>query len=63
MSANTKKVDSYVDEYNTIIGEISYDYKINRDKPGAGDIYQKIGNEIIDKEINILIHYEKILIS
>ena len=58
-----KEVDSYFDEYDTIIMEISYDYKRNRDKPGAGDIYQKIGKEIIDKEVNTLIHYEKILIS
>jgi len=58
-----KKVDSYFDEYDPIIWEIFYDYKRNRDKPGAADIYLKIGKEIIDKEVNTLIHYEKKLIS
>ena len=58
-----KKVDSDYDEITPIIGAISYDYERNKDKPGAGDIYQKISKEIIDKEVNTLIHYEKTLIS
>ena len=58
-----KKVDSYFDEYDPIIWQIFCDYEKNRDKPGAVDIYLKIGKEIIDKEVNTLIHYEKILIS
>ena len=33
------------------------------DKPEAGYIYQKIGKEIIDKGVNTLKHYEKILVS
>ena len=58
-----KKVDSYFDENKTIIWQIFCDYEKNRDKPGVVDIYLKIGKEIIDKEVNTLIHYEKILIS
>jgi len=57
-----KKEDSYYNENKAIIWEISHDYERNRDKPGAVDIYLKIGKEIIDKEINSLINYEKILI-
>jgi len=57
-----KKVDSYYNENVSIIWEISRGYERNRDKPGAVDIYLKIGKEIIDQEVNTLIHYEKILI-
>ena len=57
-----KKVDSYYDENIAILLEISRGYERNRDKPGAVDIYLKIGKEIIDKEVNTFIHYEKILI-
>ena len=33
------------------------------DKPGVEDVYLKIGNDIIDKEIKLFIQYHKILIS
>lgn len=58
-----KKVDSFYYGSKEIIEEITYDYKMNRDKPGAENIYKKIGKEMIDKEVNFLIKYEKILIS
>ena len=58
-----KKVDSDYDEITPILSEISSDYKKNIDKPGAAEIYQKIGKELLDKEIKTFIHYEKILIN
>ena len=33
------------------------------DKPGVKDVYLKIGKDIIDKEIELFIHYHKILIA
>lgn len=38
------------------------DYEKNKDKPGAADIYLKIGKEMIDKEVNLFIESEKRLI-
>ena len=58
-----KKVDSDFDEITPILSAISYDYEKNKDKPGAGDIYQKISKEIIDKQVNTFLHCEKTLIS
>ena len=58
-----KKVDSDYDEITPILSAISSDYKKNKDKPGAAEIYQKIGKESLDKEINIFIQYEKMLIN
>ena len=58
-----KQVNLERNEMGPILVNISYDYKKYADKPGAADIYQKIGKEIIDKAINKYIHYEKILIS
>ena len=58
-----KNVDFDYFEIRPVIGGISLDYKRNKDIPGAADIYQKIGKEIIDKEVNNFIRYEKILMS
>ena len=38
-------------------------YKLSKDKPGAADIYVKISNDIIDKEVIKYIQYEKKLLS
>ena len=46
-----------------ILTRISLDYQENIDKPGVEDVYLKIGKDMIDKEINMFIHYHKILIS
>ena len=46
-----------------ILGRITNDYLKNMDKPGVKDIYLKIGKDMIDKEVKILIQYHKILIS
>ena len=58
-----KKVEDDTDDIGSLIGNITYDYIENKDKPGAQDTYLKIGRNILDKEINIYIQYEKILIS
>ena len=58
-----KKVHSYYKENALILIAITADYKENRNKPGAKDIYVKIGRDIIDKGVNLFIKYEKILIS
>ena len=62
-SSLEKKVEFVHHEYLPIIYRLYDDYKRNQDKPGAADIYQKIGKEIIDKEVNSIIKYEKILVS
>ena len=54
-----KKISFDSKEIAPIITGISSDYERNKDKPGAKDIYLKICEEIIDKEIKILIEYEK----
>ena len=54
-----KKIDFDREEIIPTIRGISSDYERNKDKPGAIDIYLKISKEIIDKEIKILIQYEK----
>ena len=46
-----------------ILGRITNDYLKNMDKPGVKDLYLKIGKDMIDKEVKILIQYHKILIS
>ena len=38
------------------------DYKYSKDKPVAEDIYVKISNDIIDKEVSKYIQYKKIII-
>ena len=58
-----EKVHSYYKENVLILAAITIDYKDNRNKPGAKDIYVKIGRDIIDKGVNLFIKYEKILIS
>ena len=58
-----KKVDSYYKENVLILTSITIDYEENRNKPGAKDIYVKIGRDIIDKGVNLFIKYEKVLIS
>ena len=58
-----KTFDFVLVEIAPILARISYDYERNIDIPGAADIYQKIGKEIIDKEVNKFKGYEKILIS
>ena len=57
-----KKARFDLSEITPITGGISLDYRRYKDIPGAADIYQKIGKEIIDKEVNKFIHYEKTLI-
>ena len=58
-----EKVDFDYDEITQIIAGIFYDYKRNQDKSGEADIYPRISKEIIDKEVNTLVQYGKILIS
>ena len=58
-----KKAHLVLEEMSPIIGGISLDYKRNKDKPGAADIFQKISTELIDKEVKTFIELEKILIS
>ena len=50
-------------EISLMLTEITDDYKKNKDKPGSSNIYEKISADIIDKEVNKFIQYEKILIS
>ena len=57
-----KTIDFDLGENAPILAEISDDYERNINIPGAADIYQKIGKEIIDKEVNKFKGYEKILI-
>ena len=57
-----EKVHSYYEEKSIILIEITVDYKENRNKPGAKDIYIKIGKDLIDEGVNIFIKYEKQLI-
>ena len=38
------------------------DYNHSKNKPGAAEIYVKISNDIIDKEVSKYIQYEKKLI-
>ena len=58
-----EKVKHDYEENTDILGAITHDYRVNRDKPGVYDVYLKIGKEIIDKEIKLFIHYHKILIA
>ena len=57
-----EKVKYDFKEITEILLPIIDDYKDNKDKPGASDIYLKISRDIIDKEINIFIKYNKMLI-
>ena len=43
--------------------QFQLDYKYSKDKPVAEDIYIKISNDIIDKEVSKYIQYEKKLLS
>ena len=67
MSDECKKIDQKVrldfHEISTMLTFITDDYRYNKDKPGAGDIYVKISTDIIDKEVSKYIQYEKKLIS
>ena len=63
-------IDNFISKINDkyklnvqILGRITNDYLKNMDKPGVKDIYLKIGKDMIDKEVKILIQYHKILIS
>ncbi len=57
-----EKVKRDYEEHVTILSGITRGYLENIDKPGVQDIYIKIGKDMIDKEINLFIHYHKILI-
>jgi hypothetical protein len=50
-------------EISTMLAFITDDYKYSKDKPVAEDIYVKISNDIIDKEVSKYIQYEKKLLS
>ena len=67
ISDECKKIDQKVrldfHEISTMLTFIIDDYRYNKDKPGAGDIYVKISTDIIDKEVSKYIQYEKKLIS
>ena len=58
-----EKVKHDYEKHTGIFGAITHDYRENMDKPGVKDIYLKIGKDIIDKEIELFIHYHKILIA
>ena len=58
----TKRVQLDYKEVGDIIGAIAYDYDKYINKPGAPDIYLKINRDILDKEMNLFIHYQKLLI-
>ena len=57
-----KKVKFDFREITQLLIPIIDDYKKNKDKPGASEIYIKVSRDIIDKEINIFIKYEKMVI-
>ena len=58
-----EKVKHDYEKHTGILGAITHDYRVNMDKPGVKDVYLKIGKDIIDKEIELFIHYHKILIA
>ncbi len=49
-------------EISSMLTAITNDYKHNKNKPGAAEIYVKISSDIIDKEASKYIQYEKKLI-
>ena len=59
----TEKVNHDYEEHVPILGGITRDYLENIDKSGIKDVYLKIGQDMIDKEVNLFIQYHKILIS
>ena len=62
-----KKIDQKVRlDYrgnSAMLALITDNYQLNKDKPGAADVYVKISNDIIDKEVIKYIQYEKKLLS
>ena len=58
-----KKVRLNFREISTMLAFITDDYKFSKDKPVDEDIYVKISNDIIDKEVSKYIQYEKKLLS
>lgn len=67
ISDDCKKIDQKVSqdfhEISPMLNDITEDYRYHKEKPGASDIYLKISRDIIDKEVNKYIQYEKKLIS
>ena len=57
-----KKVEFDYDKNEPMLGGLRYSYERNMDKPGAKEMYLKIGKSIIDEEVKILINNHKKLI-
>jgi hypothetical protein len=57
------EVDSSYHKIQPLISRISDEYEKNKDIPGASDIYQKIGKQLIDDGVKTFIKNEKILVS
>ena len=49
----TEKVNHDYEEHVPILGGITLDYLENIDKSGIKDVYLKIGQDMIDKEVNL----------
>ena len=49
-------------EISSMLTALTDDYNHSKNKPGAAEIYVKISNDIIDKEVSKYIQYEKKLI-
>lgn len=47
---------------SSILGGLTYNYEHHMDKPGAKEMYLKIGKSIIAEEVKKIIHYHKKLI-
>ena len=66
ISDECKKIDQKArldfHEISSMLTAITNDYKSNKNKPGAAEIYVKISSDIIDKEASKYIQYEKKLI-
>lgn len=66
ISDECKKIDQKArldfNEISSMLTAITNDYKSNKNKPGAAEIYVKISSDIIDKEASKYIQYEKKLI-
>ena len=57
-----KKVEFDYDKNEPLLGGLRYSYERNMDKPGAKEMYLKIGKSIIDEEVKILVNNHKKLI-
>lgn len=57
-----EKVKSEYWHYFQLLGTISNNYQENINKPGAQNVYVKINEDIIGKEANKFMHYEKLFI-